>query len=179
MNINVVFLVVAVCLAAVVVITTGCQTREEDPQLSVHRAEILLAQEPSESTSIEDAKKSLSDRSGAVTIEGQADLEAFEANGRNKALMLVREIISTDHGNQPGHDPSTCPFCKRRLAAAPKAAVEFVDEKGKVLPYAVEALFNLKQGDHVVVKGTAEIDEGLDIMKVTASGLHVRTRAEQ
>ena len=160
-------------LLFVVCLSAGCETRI-DPQLAAHRAEILLTQQPAQATSIEDARKQLAD-SAVVTIKGQADLEAFQSTGGKKALMLVREILPNDHGH-PGHDPSSCPFCKRRMEAAAKAAVEFVDDNGKVLPYPVDELFELKQGDQVVVKGTAELDEGLDIMKITASGLHVTAR---
>ena len=161
-----------------VVLVSGC-TVKEDPELAEQRSGLLMSQEPEGVTTIEDAKKQLT--AGAmVTVVGSADLEAFSSSGQNKkALMLVREILPNDHGHEAGHDPSSCPFCKRRMEAAAKAAVEFVGNDGKVLPYEVDKLFDLEQGDQVVIRGNAELDEGLDILKITASGIHVRDRQPQ
>ncbi len=152
---------------------TGCETKV-DPKLAQYRTELLLSAEPVTVTSIEDAKKDVAAKAAAVTIEGIADTESLQSTGKAKALMLVRELLPDDHGHQAGHDPSSCPFCKRRLANAAKAAVEFVGTDGRVLPYAVDELFGLKQGDPVVVQGTAELDPKLNVLKITASGIYVR-----
>ena len=158
-------------LLAIVFSMSGCVI-EEDPRLAQQRARLLIDQPPENVSSIETAKSDISDRK-MVTIQGQADLEAYASIHNGRALMLVRELIEDEHSSAAGHDPSSCPFCKRRLAAAPKAAVEFVGEDGSVLPYQVQQLFDLNQGDIVIVRGEAELDEKLDIMKITATGIYL------
>jgi len=86
---------------------------------------------------------------------------------------MVREILDTsDHGGE-GHDPSSCVFCRRRMNAAPKAPVAFVGQDNKALPYPIEQLFPIKHGDEVVITGTGKLDEGLDLLKITAESIYL------
>ena len=84
-------------------------------------------------TNLGEAKETLAEKS-EVSVEGWADLKFFESK-ENEAIFMVREILeNSDHGGEEGHDPSSCPFCKRRMEAAPKAAVVFAGPDKRALP---------------------------------------------
>ena len=161
-----------IVLAVVAVMNfAGCSERVDEALLA-HRKSLLSETAPVEFTTVEAARDNI-EKSATITFEGQADLKAM-ASDKPKALFLVREVQEDDDHGGAGHDPSTCPFCKRRLAAAPKAVVVFVDDKGKVIPYDVESLFSIKHGDTVVVEGSGKMDKELDVFQVTASSVFVR-----
>ena len=158
-------------LVAPLVFLSGC-TEKVDEALIGHRKALLKDAEPEKFTSIAKAKKNI-EQSPSITIEGRADLNEMAAE-QPRALFLVREILEDDGHGGSSHDPSSCPFCRRRQAAAPKAVVVFVDDQGDVLPYDVEALFSIEHGDVVVVEGNGKLDKGLNLFKVTASSVFVR-----
>lgn len=153
------------------VFLSGC-TNKVDEVLIGHRNALLTTAEPKNFTSIETAQENV-EHSPSITIEGQADLKEL-ASDKPRALFLVREVLEGDGHGSSSHDPSSCPFCKRRQAAAPKAVVVFVDDNGDVIPYDIETLFSIEHGDVVVVEGKGELDKGLNIFEVTASSVFVR-----
>lgn len=150
-------------------IFSGC-TVKEDSQLVAGRSSLLLDTKPDPITTIGAATEQIAE-SEQVVVEGWLDLKAF-AGQKDKAIVLVREILEdSDHGGD-GHDPSSCPFCKRRMNAAPKAAVVFVDENKKALPFTVDELLPIEHGDVVVIKGTGKADKDIDL-KITATGIYL------
>ena len=153
------------------VFLSGC-AEKVDEVLIGHRKALLKGAAPENFTSIETAQKNI-DQSPSVTIEGQADLKELAAD-KPRALFLVREVLEDDGHGSSSHDPSSCPFCRRRQAAAPKAVVVFVDDQGEVIPYDVETLFSIEHGDVVVVEGNGQLDEELNIFEVTASSVFIR-----
>ena len=54
------------------------------------------------------------------------------------------------------------------------AAVRFVDGSGNVIAIDSRDLFDIKKGDVVVIRGRGEVQEGLNLLNVTADGIHVR-----
>ena len=159
-------------LTALLTLSAGCAERVDEALIG-HRTSLLKDAEPKNFTTIETAQKNI-EQSSSITIQGRADLKAM-ASEKPRASFLVREVLEDDeeHGGS-GHDPSTCPFCKRRLAAAPKAFVVFVDEQGEVIPYDVDKLFSIEHGDVVVVEGQGTLDTTLDLFRVIASSVYVR-----
>ena len=156
--------------AALVACFSGCEIKE-DSAVTGYRSQLKLADKPGNAAKIGDAQTSVADKTEQVTIVGMADLDALPSGDKPKAIMLVREIIENAHGHGSDHDASSCAFCRRRQEQAPKAAVEFVGTDGKVLPYTVETLFGLQNGDEVVVTGQATMDANAEMLKVTAEGL--------
>jgi hypothetical protein len=79
-----------------------------------------------------------------------------------------------EHGHQhaPGEE---CAFCLANAADASTliAAVRFLDEDGEPLPVDVRTLFDLKEKETVVIRGTATAKTG-SILTVDATGLYVR-----
>ena len=156
-------------LMAWLIIFAGC-TVKEDPKLVAERTNLLLAAMPTSVTTIGEAKEKVSE-SDKVVVEGWLDLNAF-ASQDDKAVVMVREILlDTDHGGA-GHDPSSCPFCKRRMEAAPKAAVVFVDKDNKALPYKVDELLPIEHGDIVVIQGAGKAGDEIDL-RISADGIYL------
>ncbi len=154
---------------------TGCNATV-DSQTAAIRETFLLAKAPSDASSIAEAKRSL-EQDSDVTIEGQIDLKKFATSGSKNALVLLRELSDDSHAGDPNHDPDSCPFCKRKAKLAPKAAVQFVDENGEVLPHSVQELFQVRHGDVVVIRGHGEYDKEIDLFSIKANGIFVRSQS--
>jgi hypothetical protein len=86
--------------------------------------------------------------------------------------QAIAEHAEEGHVHAPGEE---CAFCAAHAEENSDqfAMVRLVDDNGKVLPLDVREFFDVKSGDTVVVKGTAQIVEG-GMLVVKASGLYVR-----
>lgn len=86
--------------------------------------------------------------------------------------QAIAEHAEEGHVHAPGEE---CAFCAAHAEENSEqfAMVRLVDDNGKVLPLDVREFFDVKEGDTVVVKGTAQIVEG-GMLVVKASGLYVR-----
>lgn len=96
------------------------------------------------------------------------DMQPFEAG---KAAFVLTELPEEGHG--AGHDPDTCPFCKRRAAKQPSAIVRFLDESGQPIPLDARKLLGLNPKDVVVIRGTATPGQ-MNTILIDASELSVR-----
>ena len=163
-------------LGCCLICVAGCQVKE-DSIVSNYRTTITLNAKPDGASKIGDAQTHVAEKTQEVTIVGKADLKALPTGASPKAVMLVREILDDVHDHGADHDSSSCAFCRRRQEQAPKAAVEFVGDDGQVLPYTVEKLFGLQNGDEVVVKGLATLDANANMLKVTAKGLYFQEQS--
>lgn len=79
------------------------------------------------------------------------------------------------HMKKHGANTGNCVFC-RRLAeknAHAIAVVNFVDESGNILPADARKLLNLRPGQTIVVRGSAELLGGT-MLVVNADALYVR-----
>ena len=114
----------------------------------------------------------LREAGGDVVILGRGT----EPFGRNEATFSMLEIPTDDHAKKPGHKPDDCPFCKKRAANSPIAAVSFVGTDGKVIPVDAQKLLGLAEGQDIVVRGTAFFDPalGIPVIQITGDGLFVR-----
>lgn len=86
--------------------------------------------------------------------------------------QAIAEHAEEGHVHAPGEE---CAFCAAHAEENSEqfAMVRLVDDNGKVLPLDIREFFDVKEGDTVVVKGTAQIVEG-GMLVVKASGLYVR-----
>lgn len=86
--------------------------------------------------------------------------------------QAVAEHAEEGHVHAPGEE---CAFCAAHAEENSEqfAMVRLVDDNGKVLPIDVREFIDVKEGDTVVLKGTAQIVEG-GMLVVKASGLYVR-----
>lgn len=140
------------------------------------RSRLVLATEPAGAVTLAAAKQKLTTTPQPIVLAGRIGGKGMEAFIKDKASFSVLEIPTDDHAKKPGHKPDDCPFCKKRLANSPIAAVQFVGADGKELPIDARTLFGIKDGDDVVIRGTAIFDPklGIPVIQITADGIHVR-----
>jgi len=142
------------------------------------RGSVVLAEEPTGAVSIADAKAKLTTTPQAVVVAGRIGGRGTSPFGKNEATFSMLEIPTDDHAAKPGHKPDDCPFCKKRAANSPIAAVSFAGADGKVIPLDAQKLFGVAEGQDVVVRGSGFFDPklGIPVIQINADGLYVRTR---
>lgn len=140
------------------------------------RGSLLLDAEPAGAVTLAAAKAKLTAMPQPVVVAGRIGGRGTEPFGRNEATFSMLEIPADDHAQKPGHKPDDCPFCKKRNANSPIAAVSFVGADGKVIPLDAQKLFGLADGQDVVVRGTGFFDPklGIPVIQITGDGLFVR-----
>jgi hypothetical protein len=107
---------------------------------------------------------------------GRIDTGEHDAFTPGQASFLVKEILPDEHGHADEHHADNCPFCKRKEANAPRAAVQFVDETGQTLAVDARKLFEIEPGDSVVIRGRGEWLADVDLFLVTADGIYMQRR---
>jgi len=140
------------------------------------RGTVILAEEPAGAVSIADAKAKLTATPQPVVVAGRIGGRGTSPFGKNEATFSMLEIPTDDHAAKPGHKPDDCPFCKKRAANSPIAAVSFAGADGKVIPLDAEKLFGLAEGQDVVVRGNGFFDPklGIPVIQINADGLYLR-----
>lgn len=141
------------------------------------RGSVILAEEPAGALSIADAKAKLTATPQPVVVAGRIGGRGTSPFGKNEATFSMLEIPTDDHAAKPGHKPDDCPFCKKRAANSPIAAVSFAGGDGKVIPLDAQKLLGVAEGQDVVVRGSGFFDPklGIPVIQINADGLYVRT----
>ena len=164
-------------LLVLLAVVSGCNKGDE--RVSSLRRQLMLADEPSGAASIADVRDGMSADSQPeqdVLIVGRIGAGEFEPWADGQASFLLAEMLpASDHAATPGHDPATCPFCRRRAEKAGNATalVQFRDANGKVLPIDARELLGVEKDQVVVVRGKGHVDK-LGVLVVSATGIHVR-----
>ncbi|MBC8355441.1 MAG: hypothetical protein H8E66_25975 [Planctomycetes bacterium] len=151
----------------------GCST--EDPQVQAMRGRLLLEEAPDHAMTITEAKSAVTENANVAVIARIAP-DLHEAFVPGQAAFLVTEILPEEDGHGGKQHADNCPFCKRKAAEAPRAAVQFVDESGSPLKADARELFGIRCGDEVVIRGKGELLGELNIFQVTADGIYLRNR---
>lgn len=161
-------------LLIALVASAGAVVRAEIDVVAL-RGGLVLADEPAGALSLTDAKAKLTTEPRPVVIVGRIGAKGIDPFLADKASFSLVEIPD-DHAAQPGHKPDDCPFCKKRAANAPIAAVRFLGADGKELPVDARKLFGVAAGQDVVIRGMGVFDPKLPvkILQITADGIHVR-----
>lgn len=151
-----------------------------DVDVAAVRGTLVLAEEPAGAVTLTAAKQKLTTTPQPVVIAGRIGAKGIDPFLADKASFSLLEIPTDDHAAKPGHKPDDCPFCKKRAANSPVAAVRFLGADGKEIPVDARKLFGIKAGQDVVVRGTGVFDAklGVAIIQVTADGIHVRKPAK-
>ena len=160
-----------VLFASVLVCLVGCSA--EDPRLQALRKQFVLDDEPKQPTTIADAKAKIEENARVELVATVAATE-HETFSPEKGYLLVTEVLPGQHQHSGERSADDCPFCRRRAAKAPRAAVRFVDDAGEKLAVDARELFGIKTGDTVVIRGTGELIGDLDLLVVTADGIYLR-----
>lgn len=156
-------------LATALLCLAGCST--DDSHLQSLREQLMLPEEPQHATTIAAAKEQVAERPRVVCV-GRIAANYQDAFTSSEAAFLITELLPAEHKHR-GH-ADDCPFCKRKTQESPWAAVRFVDTAGKTLAVDARKLFGIKPGDTVVVRGTGQLTPELDLLIVTADGIHLR-----
>lgn len=140
------------------------------------RGAMLLADEPAGAVSIADAKATLGPTPQPVVVAGRIGGRGTSPFGKNEATFSMLEVPTDDHAAKPGHKAEDCPFCRKRAANSPIAAVSFAGGDGTVIPLDAEKLLGVAEGQDVVVKGTGFFDPklGIPVIQIRATGVYVR-----
>ena len=147
-----------------------------DVDVAAVRGRVLLAEEPAGAVSIADAKAKLTPTPQPVVVAGRIGGRGTSPFGKNEATFSMLEIPTDDHAAKPGHKPDDCPFCKKRAANSPIAAVSFAGGDGKVMPVDAQKLLGVAEGQDVVVRGQGFFDPklGIPVIQINADGLFLR-----
>ncbi|MBW3600805.1 MAG: hypothetical protein KY475_26505 [Planctomycetes bacterium] len=154
----------------------GCSSDStgEDPQVAVHRARLLLAEEPAGTETIVKARQALT-ANGKVVILGRIAAGDLSPWDEGKAAFLVSDAaaILDEHGHGPCQD-DTCHFCKGKTSITDTLAiVQCQDDRGEVLPIDARTLLGVEENQLVVVCGRGELDE-LGNLVIAAEGIYIR-----
>ena len=143
-------------------------------------ANLVLAEEPAGALTLAQAKAKLNTTPQPVVIAGRIGAKGMDPFLEGKASFSLLEIPTDDHAAKPGHNADDCPFCKKRNANSPLAAVQFLGADGKPIPVDARKLFGVQKGSDVVIRGTGVFDPklGIPVLQITADGIHVRKPAQ-
>ncbi len=144
------------------------------------RESLVLAEEPAGAVTLAAAKGKLTTTPQPVVIAGRIGAKGIDPFLADKASFSLLEIPTDDHAAKPGHKPDDCPFCKKRAANSPVAAVRFLGGDGKEIPMDARKLFGIQAGQDVVIRGSGVFDPklGVPILQITADGIYVRKPAK-
>jgi hypothetical protein len=167
--------VVRVAMVVLVSVGTG-RACLADVDVAAVRGSVLLAEEPAGAVSITDAKAKLTPTPQPIVVAGRIGGRGTSPFGKNEASFSMLEIPTDDHAAKPGHKPDDCPFCKKRAANSPIAAVSFAGGDGKVMPVDAQKLLGVAEGQDVVVRGQGFFDPklGIPVIQINADGLFIR-----
>lgn len=168
------FALAAACLA----FTVGCEPSADGTASKEADPSVILSDAPTDALSLTEVKEKFADEESEppneITLVGKIDAGEFDAFEPNSATFMLSELPDEDHtGGDPEH-ADNCPFCKRRLANAPKAIVELVDESGAVRATRADKLAGLSTGDVITVSGKVNYDEDVNLITIQTQRIHVR-----
>jgi hypothetical protein len=158
-------------LAALLLSGRGLFSTADDPSVLEQRAKFLLDTEPDGGRAVLDVREEYKKPDQVVIIGKIGGVQNPWSKGRAGFVMIDPD--EADHDAENCSEPD-CPHCARlkqkRLLKA-TALVEFVED-GQVVPIDARKLFRLKEGQLVVVRGQAKLND--DNLVIEANGLYVR-----
>lgn len=139
----------------------GCGGSAVDPQVEALRSALLVSSRPSDGLSIQEAKEAVADIPAEIVLNAQVTSGEYAYWESQSAAFAVSEVLEDDGHGGEGHDPSNCPFCKRRLAELKdrRAMVKIVDESGEVIPMDARKLLGIEENQRIVLQGAAQVDK--------------------
>ncbi|MCC9601712.1 hypothetical protein LOC67_14225 [Stieleria sp. JC731] len=173
----------AACLTLVTFSLVGCNESSPKAESGQSRSEasmpeLVLSSAPDGDVQTPTEIKDAALESTEVIIAGKIDAGDSDPFQPNQVAFMISQLPDEDHtGGDPDH-ADNCPFCKRTLANAPKAIIQFRDADGNVLSGDARQALGLMKGDVVVVAGTATFNADIDSVMVDASSLYRKSSAE-
>ena len=164
-------------IASVPMLLSGCSTGQASAGGNSSGSKFALSARPDGALTIQQAKQAL-EASDTIVVAGTIDAGAIDPFEPGKARFVIKSSADpkepVDHGG-PGHDPSTCPYCKNNQPDLNEtiANVQFLDESGTVIAQDARELLRLSKGQTIVVQGTGTVDD-LGFLTIDASGVYVQ-----
>lgn len=178
----------ALLLASLAAPGCGPSAGVDPARLAEARASWLLSEEPAGSTTplelraggaeLPTTPVALVGRVGGMPNPWPETETDFPWRANQATLFLVDPTTAEEfaaHAAEVGPDHKDCPFCARRVTETVDgvACVTFPDASGKPAPIGARELFDLNEGDLVVVRGRATLVAG-NLLVVEADGLYRR-----
>ncbi len=160
-------------LAVLAASLAGCTAR--DARTEALRKQFVLVEEPPGASTIADSREQVGS-DGQVVVLGRISGGDVEPWADGQASFMIAEALPADdgHARADGHDPTTCPFCRRRAEKANATAlVQFNDEQGKLLAIDARKLLGVAKDQTVVVQGQGHVND-LGVLVIAATGIHLR-----
>ena len=158
-----------------ILLSVGCGP-SVSPEVTKLRDGLMLNEAPEEVLAIIEAKEKVKETPSEVAVMAEVTSGDHAVWEEGRAVFAISEILEEDssHGGE-GHDPSTCPFCKRRQAALEdtRAMVQIVDEQGNVIDMDARKLLGIKEKQQLIVRGQGELDQ-LGNLVVSANGVYIK-----
>jgi hypothetical protein len=170
-------LILTAAVLGLLPLLAGCQESDAKAKVDVakHRSRLILVEEPDGGQGVEDTRDAMP-REGEFVVVGRVGGRPEPwTKGQASFFVADASLILASDGKHDCDDPS-CAYCSKSEALAQKkmlALVQFVDEDGQVVPVNAQELFDIKENDMVVVRGTAKIAKDKWLV-ITANGLYVR-----
>ncbi len=163
-------------VAAAVMLASAAVVSLAEIDVAAVQGRVLLAEEPAGAMSIADAKAKLGPAPQPVVVAGRIGGKGTSPFGKNEATFSMLEIPADDHAAKPGHKADDCPFCKKRTANSPIAAVSFAGTDGAVIAVDAQKLLGVAEGQDVVVRGQGFFDPklGIPVIQINADGIYIR-----
>jgi hypothetical protein len=160
-----------ICFCLWAMACMGCSKPEDAKMVSVRKAS-LQTESISPAKTLTEAKELLSEENDIVLIGkvGSGALDPFE---KEKSIFVMSEAPE-DHAGSADHDANECPFCRRKMAEAPLAQVEMVDDNGTPYPYGAAELYGLQVGQIVTVSGRGRYEKETDTLMIKGRTLHTK-----
>lgn len=140
-------------------LTAGCGA-SVSPEIATARQTYLSEQPPTGETAIGTIREQLKNGElqpdSQIVIRARINAGEMPPWGTGTASFVVTDAMG--HDGDEEHDPHTCPFCSRNIEES-MAQVHFEDAAGHLLKTDSRELFDLKQNQLVVVRGTGHLDE--------------------
>jgi len=154
----------------------GCG-QSSSAEFDAVRNRLLLDQEPENAVTIEQARQSAAETDEVTLIVKVGNRNFTTWHDTEHAAMFVSEgFPGSDYNVGPGHDSSTCPFCKWKWKEVDSMAIlQITDESKNVLPISCDQIFDFQEGDEIVITGKPLLDVEAETLRVALTGLYPRT----
>jgi hypothetical protein len=157
---------------------------------AAHRDRLQLASEPAGAVDVLAARARAAQPDAAdrkVVVVGRIggmpnpwpDMHADYPWYPGQASLLLVDLDTSRqfaaHMKAHGTNTADCMFCRRKAekSATSIAVVNFVDDAGNILPVDARELLDLRAGQTIVVRGTAELLGGT-MLVINADGVYAR-----
>jgi hypothetical protein len=118
----------------------------------------------------------LKGESTSAVLAGRVDAGDLDPFQSGEVAFMVSQLPDEEHAADDPDHADNCPFCKRKLANAPKAIVQFRGNDGEVLAGDPRAELGLEKGDTVYVTGTSQYYPEVNTVMVNATGVYRERR---